>query len=220
MKKKIVLIYDFDGVFYSGEHKFDIVYQEVEQNRRKFLPRLTDQQYQTILKEYPNWLEIKVGNQIVRALSELKKQFPDYEIDINDFWNWQQENIYTLVIDKEQVIDAKFIKKICKKYPVYLVSNSAPNHIYHYLKMFGCKPKWFREVISNRFEEQDPTKKHYYQYILDKENCLPQNAVVFGDSDLSDLEPARQLGIDNYFIQDTRDVPEITLKAINKILER
>ena len=53
MKK--VLIFDFDGVFYSGKHKFDNVAEHVNKNRRKFLKELTDTQYEEVCKKFPEW---------------------------------------------------------------------------------------------------------------------------------------------------------------------
>ena len=63
-----VFIFDFDGTFYSGEHKFDNVKDDIEKNRRNFLPNLTDEEYELICKEYPRWNSACTGNDIVRCI--------------------------------------------------------------------------------------------------------------------------------------------------------
>ena len=37
-----VAVFDFDGTFYSGEHKFDNVDKHISKNKRKFLPGIWD----------------------------------------------------------------------------------------------------------------------------------------------------------------------------------
>lgn len=71
---KKVIIFDFDGTFYSGEYKFDLVEQKVNANKRKFLPDLNDEQYETLVKENPDWLKTVSGYQIAKKICELKKQ--------------------------------------------------------------------------------------------------------------------------------------------------
>ena len=45
--------------------------------------------------------------------------------------------------------------------------------------------------------------------ILAKENCSPQNAYVFGDSERSDISPALKLGINAFLIKDSRKIQNI-----------
>ncbi|MBP3619586.1 MAG: HAD family hydrolase [Clostridia bacterium] len=211
-KNKTVLIFDFDGTFYTGKDIFSLLPEFVEKNRRQFLPQLTDRQYEKICKECPEWLNTINGSETVKLLISLKEKYPRYKISIEDFWNWQNENPYPLKFDKKQLIKPKFIKKLCEKFPVYIVSNSAPTHIKHHMKTLKLNPDWFDEIISNHFEEKDRTKQHYYEDILRAENTLPQNAYVFGDSVENDLIPAEKIGINTYFIEDVREIKKIIKK--------
>lgn len=43
---------------------------------------------------------------------------------------------------------------------------------------------------------------HYYQEILDKVGCEPQQAVMVGDDFGNDIEPAKQVGLHTYWITD------------------
>ena len=112
------------------------------------------------------------------------------------------------------------MEEICKEYKTYVVSNSSPTHLKYYMDKLNINPKWFVDIISNNFTESDRTKKHYYKDILDSEKCDPQNAYVFGDSEKSDLLPARELGINTYLITDARKLEDIVNKAICRTSEK
>lgn len=224
MIRKTVLIFDFDATFYSGKDVYCNVDKYVNKNRRKFLPNITDEQYDDICKKEPYWLEQISGKDIVNALYKLKSKYPNYKIDTSAFWQCQQDEIYNINLVGAQKVDSKFIKKLCEEYPCYIVSNSSPNHIHHYMKKININPSWFVEVISNHFIEEDPTKEHYYAEIAQKENIKPENMLVFGDSESSDLVPARNIGAKTFLIKNANDINKIVLTALkteeNEFMEK
>ena len=214
MKK--VLIFDFDGVFYSGDHKFDNVAGHVNKNRRKFFPNITDRVYEQICKEFPDWLKTVSGAEITDCIYKIKNKYPSLDISTKAFWDWQQEDIYPLIIDYGQVVNAKYMQQLCSEFPIYIVSNSSPNHIKFYMEKLNVNPEWFKGIFSNHFEEFDRTKKHYYEEILKIENCEPKNAYVYGDSINSDLKPGRMLGINAFHITNSNDIQEIVDDSLNR----
>ena len=213
MKKKVI-IFDFDGTFYSGGKAFSKLEEFINENKRDFMPRLTDAQYNKISKENPEWKTVYNGSEIVDLMYDLKEKYPQFNITVKDFWNWQNSKPDPIVIDKNLVVDTNYLEKICKQYPTYVVSNSSPTHILFYMKKLNINPKWFVKIVSNHFIAKDRTKKHYYQDILEKENCLPQNCFVFGDSIKNDLEPAEKLGIKTIYVDDARDIPKVVDEAL------
>lgn len=216
MDNKKVVIFDFDGTFYSGEKAFSKLEGFIKKNKRKFMPRLTDEQYNKISKENPEWKTVYNGSEIVDLMYDLKEKYNTFDISVKDFWDWQNANPDPLVIDKNQLVDSNYLKDICGDHSVYVVSNSSPTHIYYYMEMFGIDKTWFKEIISNRFTQKDRTKKHYYKRILEKENCSPENAIVLGDSDKNDLEPGRKLGINTCLIVNATTIPEKLNPFLNK----
>ena len=122
--------------------------------------------------------------------------------------------MYDIIIDPTQIVDINYLTNLCNNYPVYIVSNSSPSHLKHYMEVLNINPNLFKDIISNQFLESDLTKKHYYKDILTKENCNPKNAYVFGDSVEADLKPAEVLGINTVFIDNANDLPG----EIDKIL--
>lgn len=214
MDKKII-IFDFDGTLYSGDDVFSKIPAYISRHRRAFLPRVSNEDYAKIVKENPSWKKAYVGSEIVEHIYLFKKKYPELDISIKDFWNSQNEKPDPIVINENEIVDASFIENLCQHFSVYVVSNSSPVHIEFYMEKFGINPKWFKDVISNRFTAKDQTKMHYYQKILEKENCEPENAFVFGDSVKSDLKPAKLLGMNTCHITNSNDIPMLVKNALN-----
>ena len=210
-----IFIFDFDGTFYSGEHKFDKVQKNIDDNRRKFLSNLTDEQYEMICNENPRWLKATTGNDIIRCMTRLIKKYKDLNISIDNFYNWQNDFIYDIILDSKQVVDSKFMKELCDKYSVYVVSNSSLKHIYYYMDKLNVDTGWFKKVIGNEFKKEDPSKQHYYKEIIEKEKVHPHNAYVFGDSVESDLTPALHLGMNAFYVDNASHITKLVTKVLD-----
>ena len=215
MNNKKVFIFDFDGTFYSGKNVFSKLDTHVNNGKRQMIPNVSDAEYNQIVKENPEWKTITNGTAIVDMLYSFKQKYPHLKISAHDFWIWQQQNPDPIMIDPNETVDPVFMKNLCKTYPVYIVSNSSPSHLLLHMKTLKLNPKWFKEIISNKFTVKDRTKKHYYARILEKENCLPKNAFVFGDSFKSDLEPAIALGINTTIVTNAKQLPDLVNQSIN-----
>ena len=72
MKNNKVFIFDFDGTFYSGEHKYDNVKAKVDQNKRSFLKNINDLDYEIICKENPKWLDVYAGIDLINLLKKFE----------------------------------------------------------------------------------------------------------------------------------------------------
>lgn len=215
MNSKKVFIFDFDGTLYSGDEAFAKIPNFIKRNKRKFFPNLTDYQYRKIAKENPEWKDVWVGCDIVNFIYKVKEKYPQYNISVKDFWSWQNTTPDPIIIDENEVVEATFLRDLCKQYPVYVVSNSSPLHIKFYMDKIGIRYSWFKKVISNHFISTDKTKGHYYQDILEEENCLPSQVYVFGDSIKNDLNPAKKMGMNTKHINSAVDIP----KLVSKVLE-
>ena len=213
MEKNIVIIYDFDGTFYSGEKVFSKIKEKVDANKRSFLPNISDSDYETICKENPLWLEKSTGADIVDLLYLFNEKYPSLDISVDAFNEWQENDKYEIVLTGAHLVSPRFIEWICSLYPVYIVSNSSNSHLNRYLKTLGMDRDWFEDVISNKFIKEDRTKKHIYKSIMEKENVSASEVYVFGDSKRSDLEPAKALNMNTFFVSDAYDLEEITIDA-------
>ncbi len=206
VKVKPVLIFDFDGTFYTGRDIFCNLEAFMDRHRRGVLKSITNNQYKQIQKEFPEWDDIHVGATLVKYIYLFKKKYPNFKITIKDYLKWQNTHLEPVNLKGAKFVDLKFLKNLCNNYRVYVVSNSCKKHILYYMKKIGINPKWFVKIISNKFTAKDKTKMHYYKKILDDECCKPYNAYVFGDSVNNDLVPAINLGINTYYINDAEEI--------------
>ena len=213
MKK--VFIFDFDGTLYSGENIYCNIHSFINNYKRSFLQNITDEEYEKILKENPSWSDAFSGADICEHIYLFIKKYPKLNIKINEYRKWLLNVIEPVEIDKNQVVDIVFLKKLCEKFPVYIVSNSDIVHVKHYMNQIGINPAWFKSIISNQFIKRDRTKKHYYKDILTWENCTPKEAFVLGDSYNSDIVPAKKLGINTFHITDSRKIKDIVEDVID-----
>ena len=163
MGKKKVVILDFDGTLYSSDHVFDKIDNFIVRHRREFLPNVTDEDYAKIVKDYPEWKKTFAATEIVEYLYLFKKKYPEMQITIKDFYDWQDAHPDPLVLDDVKIANQKFLKELCEEFPTYIVSNSPPNHIEHYMKKLNIEPEWFKKIYSNHFIARDRSKKHYYE---------------------------------------------------------
>ena len=201
MKNKKVVILDFDGTFYTGEHIFDKIPAYIKRHKREFFPRISDADYEMILKENPEFKNIYHGSDVVASMFLFKRKYPSLDISAKDFWDFQNAKPDPLMLEEADIVDAKLMCKLCKKYPVYIVSNSSPHHVKFYLQKFGIEPEWFSEIISNKFTVKDKSKKHYYRNILQKEKVCENQVFVYGDNFKNDIEPALDIGMNGFKIE-------------------
>lgn len=216
MKKRQIIIFDFDGTLYSGENMFSQIPEFVNQNKRKMIPNITEAEYEKIVKENPTWANAWYGNDLAKHIYMFEEKYPEMNISIKDFIAWEASCIEPVNINKNETVDTKFLKQLCKDYTVYIVSNSLSNHIKHYMKILGISHSWFKGVYSNHFMKYDLSKKPYYKKILERENCKPSEIYVFGDSNKSDIVPAKALGMNGFEIPSSTMIPEIVTNALKK----
>ncbi len=213
MKK--VFIFDFDGTLYSGENIFSQIPEFIDKFKRSFLPNISDNEYDLIIKENPSWLEIYSGQELANHIYSFIEKYPNFDISINAFRKWELNVIEPINIDKNETIDTIFLKKLCKENPVYIVSNSDIIHVKHYMKKLKVNPKWFKNIICNQFIKEDVTKQHYYKDILGYEQCEANQAFVFGDSYNSDILPAQKLGINAFLVKNVFEITKIIEEILN-----
>ena len=214
MEKKVIVL-DFDGTLYSGKDIFKYVPEYIERNRRKFLNKVSDQDYEMICRENPDFLKAVSGSEVTREIYKLKEKYTNLDIDTKGFVDCQENEVYNIYLDEAHIVDASFIDNLCLKYCVYVVSNSAISHLHYYMSKFGINISAFKKIISNQFEEFDPTKKHYYLESIETEGILPKNLYVYGDSQNSDLKPALEIGANAFLVKDTFDLQNIIESTIN-----
>ena len=107
--------------------------------------------------------------------------------------------------EEGEIFPQELLEKLSKKYKLIIVSNSAEENIKFVSKNMGIDLKYFKEIISNQFKKEDLTKAYNLKKILKKENVLPSQILMVGDSYKYDLKPARELGFRTLLIKDNKE---------------
>ena len=201
-------------MLYSGKDVFCYVPEYSQKCKRAYLGRLSDREYEMILRENPDFAMETSDIGITNLMHLMKKKYPYLDIDVQDFLDCQERNICDINLSDAHFVNKEFINNLCSKYPVYVVSNSAQSHILHYMRVLGIDPKVFKKIYTNKFEEFDPTKQHYYEEIIKMENITPSKLFVFGDSQNSDLQPAINIGANAILCKDAHKFEKLVCESL------
>lgn len=214
-RDKKVIIFSFDGTLCCLKTKFDCFATNLKENKRKFLPNLTDDEYEIICSENPEWLDSVSTVQIAKQIYMIKEKYSHFDISIDEFLQWHNDNIDETKLNDAEIIDLKFLINICMIHPTYIVSNSSLKHINYYMNKFGFEEDCFKGIYINEFNEKDLSKTSYYQKIIDDEQVVSTNIYVFGSNEEIDLEPARELRMNTILVKEPKEIPE----RFNEIVE-
>lgn len=204
MKKIKLIIFDFDNTLYQGEKTFrdhwtkacikliDYFFKDMTENEKRQLYKKYNVPYQfneDVLKEKP-------GIHCYRILTG-----EGYTIE--DWLNYWSENVYLENWDYiTKTVDNQMLKDLQKDYALYIVTNSPTKQIKAYAKELNIDLSVFKHIYAN-FETRwrsGTTKEVYYKDIIQKEQILPKECLVIGDSYSSDLRPAIELGMNTLLV--------------------
>lgn len=180
-------------------------------------------------KFYANFLfEHKLYEQTENAIVKLKELYPNFHMiqcifhlarqkGIDDEYtkNWLDKNIYNIMSENIRIVSKSLIEKLCKKYPVYILSDSGQGYLKYYLKKFGYDFDWFAGVISNDYKSEDMGKSDLMIKIVNSQNLQTDEVIMIGDSQKADINAADKAGILSYLVRDISD----TEKVFQQLLE-
>ena len=109
-------LFDFDGTLYSGENIYCKIHEHINKYKRSFLSNLTDEEYEKIVQENPSWQDAFSGANIAEHIYAFIKKYPKLNIKINDYRKWLLNVIEPVEIDKKQVVNTKFLQKLCEDF--------------------------------------------------------------------------------------------------------
>lgn len=93
------------------------------------------------------------------------------------------------------------IQSFAEKYVLYIVTNSTKKDLENTAKILNLDLSSFKEIIVNKYENNEMSKKVLYKYVLDKEKISPNEMYVIGNSLKSDIQPALDLSIKGKVIE-------------------
>lgn len=156
------------------------------------------------------------------VLSTLKTQYPNFHmvqcifylarqngIDDEYIKQWLDNNIYNIMSENIKIVDKDLIEKLCKKYPIYILSDSGQEYLKHYIKEFEYNYNWFAGVISNDYKSEDMGKSDLIKQIQKSHKLNNDEIIMIGDSQISDIMAADKAGILSCLVKSVDDTENI-----------
>ena len=183
------IIFDFDGTFFSGS-----VWDDWGNYLLEFIDLFLDghKKYKKIIDNYTSGSMMAEMTIKEKGSAEL-------------FYKYQGDVIYNIESDDIVLVNAQKIKKLSKKYKLFIVSNSHYNYLIYHLDKFKIDKTCFKEIIDNKFKTEDISKFQAYFNLLNKYKLNPESVLVVGDSYKSDILPAKKLNIQGVLVDDASE---------------
>ena len=128
--------------------------------------------------------------------------------------DWLNNHVYDIYSENMRIVNAEILNKLCKKLPVYVLSDSVEGHLYHYYNEFGYNKSWFAGNISNEYKTKSMSKTPYMKKIVKKHNLSNDEVLMVGDSLKSDIEAARKAGIQSFHVLSVDDTEKLFKELI------
>lgn len=208
LKKIKCVAIDFDNTMYSygNWQDEDVLYARFLE-QQNYLPELKTgkEKLDYIEKLYPNY----------HLIQRMYAYMHDNNIDDKDFRKFNDENISDIVKEDTVFINPEIIDKLAKNYKIYVISDSQVTYLEHYLKYAKIRLDNFEAIYSNEYNDEGYTKIPMMRKILKETGLKPNEVVMVGDSEKSDIVPAKLVGFQTYHVKDVYDTEEFLQKLID-----
>lgn len=175
-----VIIFDFDDTLYSNANP--LPWKNYCQRVIKYFAS----RYHKDTEEF--LLEVKNINFSDRQLNQFLISLGAKQEEINKYYINHKPNDSTF--NNCIVTPNSVLKEFKKSHKLYVVSNSLESSVRKNMETLGIDAHIFEQIVTN-FNE---TKEESYRQILYKENILPNEVLVIGNSYHSDILPALNIG--------------------------
>lgn len=206
LKKIKCIIVDFDSTLYSYGDSSSEDYEDylVEKN---ILPEIPDKyEKRDYLKGlYPKYHTIKA----------IFAYLHDNNIDDAGFREFYNREIWEIRTKDTVFIKPEIIKEISKYYPIYIVSDSSVAYLEYYLGESNIDKNWFSGIYSNTYDDETYSKMPVMKIIQNETGVKPNEIIMIGDSEYSDIQPAKLLGFQTQHIKHVSETEKILQDLIN-----
>ena len=206
LKKIKCVIVDFDETLYSYGDSSTEEYEDylVEKN---LLPEIPDkyEKGKYLKKIYPNYHSIKA----------IFAYLHDNNMDDSEFRDFYNRVVWDVRTEKTVFIDPNVIKELAKYYPVYIVSDSSKKYLEFYLGEANFDKNWFTGIYSNTYDDETYSKIPVMKRVMNETGLKPNEIIMIGDSENSDIKPAKLLGFQTKHIKNVFETTEILQELTN-----
>ena len=185
-----VVIFDFDNTLYDnvdwGKEWAEFVLAKIE-GLLSFLPK---DKVKSLMDKYD--LHSTNGRLFEKAFNLFASG--DTPLTTKDFRDLTATFLYEPNWTGAKTIPNELLRELAKKYKLYIVSNSSESVIRFDCEKLGIDTTVFTEIVQNRFDPKDLSKKADYLAVMQKENATAKETLVVGDSNFYDIDPAKEVG--------------------------
>ena len=201
------VVLDFDGTLYSNgdwsnEPKLFGKYLVA----KNYLPecKTGDDKMTKLAELYPNY----------HIIQQVFAFLHDNGIDDSDFRKFNDENICEIRSKDIVFIKPEIISRLSKGYKVYMISDSAIPYLEFYLDAANIDKTKFEKILSNEYRDAGYTKIPMMKKILAETGYKPDELIMIGDSERSDIVPAKLLGLQTCHVKHVSE----TEKILNRLI--
>lgn len=208
LKKVKCVIVDFDSTLYSNgdwstEPEFFGRYL-ADNNLLPEFPKIKDK-LDYLQKLYPKFHIIKF----------IFAYLHDNNIDDSDFRRFNNENICEIRKKETVFINPEVIEKISKYYPIYIVSDSSVPYLEYYLNYAKIDKNLFSGIYDNKYDDETYSKISVMKRVMNETGLKPSEIIMIGDSEFSDIQPAKLLGFQTCHIKHVSETEQILQELVN-----
>ena len=205
LNKVKCVILDFDGTLYSdGDWSNEPKLFGEYLVRKNYLPAFEtwEEKMAELERLYPNY----------HIIQQVFAFLHDNGIDDSEFRKYNNDNICeirneTIVFLKPEIID-----KLAKSYKIYMISDSAIPYLEFYLDHAKIDKSKFEKILSNEYNDEGYTKIPMMKQVLSETGLAADEIIMIGDSEKSDIIPAKLLGIQTQHVKHVSETEKILKK--------
>ena len=207
LKKIKCVVLDFDGTMYSdGDWSNEPKLFGQYLMSKNYLP-----EYETVDEKMARLVEIYPNYHIIQQMFAF---LHDNVIDDSDFRKFNDENICEIRNETIVFLGAETIEELAKNYKIYMISDSAVPYLEFYLEHAGIDKKHFESILSNEYRDEGFTKIPMMKKILKETGFKPDEVIMIGDSEKSDIVPAKLVGFQTCHVKHVSETEKILKKLI------
>ena len=208
LKKIKCLIVDFDETLYSnGDWTEEILAYKKYVAENNLVPEIADidGKMEYLRKTYPGFHIIKF----------VFAYLHDNGIDDSHFRNFVENCVCNIIGENTVFINSKIIEELARYYKIYIVSDSATKYLEHYLDYGKIDKNLFQGIYSNAYDDETYSKIPALKRVLDETGLKPNEIIMIGDSENSDIKPAKLLGFQTKHINSVYETEQVLQDFIN-----
>ena len=195
LEKIKCVILDFDNTMYSyGDWTRGDALTEEFLKEQKILPGV-ENKLEELKKIYPD----------LHLYQRVFAYFRDNGLDDGVYRKFNNERIPDIRTKDTVFIKPEIIEKISKKYKLFMISDSFLSYLLYYLELNKIDKDWFDGIYQNNYEDDDYTKIPMMKKVLTNTGFKPDEIVMVGDNELTDIVSAKSLGYQTYHVKDVFD---------------